>query len=98
MVIRTQNKQMLVNFAHIEAIGVEDGNIFASVSNITMRVRLGEYSNEELALKVLDQIQDHFNFGIECWDASGVERLSLIPPFSMPSDNDGDRQRIVTIV
>ena len=65
MLIRSQNKAVLLNFSNWAAIyTVKDGDdfIISSLENEN-RYSLGKYSSEEKAMKVLDMIQEAY---MEC--------------------------------
>lgn len=62
MLIRSQNKAVLLNFSNLAAIyTVKDGDdfIISSLENEN-RYRLGRYSSEAKAMKVLDMIQEAY--------------------------------------
>ena len=86
MLIRTQDKERLVNLDNIISIYTErisrHGEIQERyITNIKYHagviggISLGTYSSEEKAIKVLDKIQELYSYG--CFDV-----------FEMPSDDE----------
>ncbi len=62
MLIRSQNKAVLLNFSNLAAIyAVKDGDDFI-ISSLEgeNKCALGKYSTKEKAMKVLDMIQDAY--------------------------------------
>ena len=62
MLIRSQNKELLVNFNVSAGIEIEERNTKTVVTSYITGCSylLGEYSTKEKALKVLDMIQDAY--------------------------------------
>lgn len=62
MLIRSQNKTFLLNFSNLVVIYIaKDGEDFVILRlENENRYRLGKYSSEEKALKVLDMIQEAY--------------------------------------
>jgi hypothetical protein len=62
MLIRSQSKAFLLNFSNLTiAYIAEDGDDFAILSlDNKNRYRLGKYSSEAKAMKVLDMIQEAY--------------------------------------
>lgn len=59
MLIRSQNKAFLLNFSNLTVAYIvkdDEGFVISSLEDEN-RYRLGEYSSEEKAMKVLDMIQ-----------------------------------------
>lgn len=62
MLIRSQNKAVLLNFSNLDAIyTVKDGDDFI-ISSLEdeNKCTLGKYSTKEKAMKVLDMIQEAY--------------------------------------
>ena len=62
MLIRSQNKAVLLNFSNLDAIyAVKDGDDFI-ISSLEgeNKCTLGKYSTKEKAMKVLDMIQEAY--------------------------------------
>lgn len=65
MLIRSQNKAVLLNFSNLDAIyTVKDGDDFI-ISSLKdeNKYMLGKYSQEEKVIKVLDMIQEAYANG-----------------------------------
>lgn len=62
MLIRSQNKELLVNFNVSAGIEIEERNTKTVVTSYITGCSylLGEYSTKEKALKVLDMIQEAY--------------------------------------
>ena len=60
MLIRSQDKEALINVDSFEAISLkrDDEKIFLKAYAVGCNAILGEYSTKEKAMKVLDMIQD----------------------------------------
>lgn len=62
MLIRSQNKAFLLNFSNLTVVYIvkdEDGFVISSLEDEN-RYRLGRYSSEAKAMKVLDMIQEAY--------------------------------------
>ena len=62
MLIRSQNKAILLNFSNLAVAYIvkdDEGFVISSLENEN-RYRLGRYSSEAKAMKVLDMIQDAY--------------------------------------
>ena len=81
MWIRSQNKKSLLNVNQIEiSPSVDKSKYYICNSLKEESVTLGEYSTEEKALKVLDQIQ----YNMELFE----HELTMV--FQMPTDTEVD--------
>lgn len=60
MLIRTQDKNRLINLNHIQYFDVNDGELRAAIIESDVFMILGKYSTEEKALDILDKIQDAY--------------------------------------
>lgn len=89
MVIRSQNKDFIINFEKVDTVclgGIEDKSIITFT--YSQVVTLGEYSTKEKAIKVLDRICEH----------AEAMHFSIIEPehcgklwgnvFDMPQDDE----------
>lgn len=86
MLIRSQDKELLVNFNVSAGIEIKERNtktVVTSYINGCIYL-LGEYSTKEKALKVLDMIQDAY----ERYEYEKVFKtgLTLFETFQMPED------------
>ena len=65
MLIRSQNKEVLVNFNNSAGIDIEEGPMKTTVTSYITGARylLGKYSNKQKAVKVLDMIQEAYANG-----------------------------------
>lgn len=62
MLIRSQNKAILLNFSNLAVVYIvkdDEGFVISSLEDEN-RYRLGEYSSEAKAMKVLDMIQEAY--------------------------------------
>lgn len=88
MLIRSQNKELLVNFNVSAGIEIEERNTKTVVTSYVTGCSylLGEYSTKEKALKVLDMIQEAY----ERYEYEKVFKtgLTLFETFQMPEDSE----------
>ena len=71
MLIRSQNKEVLVAFEFLPDIEVSDG-VISVRRDIGWCCLLGEYSTKEKAMKVLDMIQEAYaDYKIDCTFLTG---------------------------
>ena len=88
MLIRSQNKELLVNFNVSAGIEIEERNTKTVVTSYITGCSylLGEYSTKEKALKVLDMIQEAY----ERYEYEKVFKtgLTLFETFQMPADSE----------
>lgn len=63
MLIRSQNKEVLVAFENLLNIEVSSGGVISTRVDIGWSCLLGEYSTKEKAVKVLDMIQESYTNG-----------------------------------
>ena len=88
MLIRSQNKEILVNFNVSAGIEIEERNTKTVVTSYITGCSylLGEYSTKEKALKVLDMIQEAY----ERYEYEKVFKtgLTLFETFQMPEDSE----------
>lgn len=88
MLIRSQDKEILVNFNVSAGIEIEEGPVRTVITSYITGCSylLGEYSTKEKAMKVLDMIQDAYCkfMSVKNDDAwSGKESV-----FYMPEDSE----------
>lgn len=90
MLIRSQNKAVLLNFSNLAAIyTVKDGDDFI-ISSLEgeNKCTLGKYSTKAKALKVLDMIQEAYErYEYEKTFKTG---LTLFETFQMPEDEEAE--------
>ena len=88
MLIRSQNKELLVNFNVSAGIEIEERNTKTVVTSYITGCSylLGEYSTREKAMKVLDMIQEAY----ERYEYEKVFKtgLTLFETFQMPEDSE----------
>ena len=62
MLIRSQNRELLINFDNSPAIGIMEveGDVRITCSDTDETFDIGHYSTKEKALKVLDMIQETY--------------------------------------
>ena len=88
MLIRSQNKELLVNFNVSDSIEIEERNTKTVVTSYITGCSylLGEYSTKEKALKVLDMIQEAY----ERYEYEKVFKtgLTLFETFQIPKDSE----------
>ena len=88
MLIRSQNKELLVNFNVSAGIEIEEGTTKTVVTSYITGCSylLGEYSTKAKAMKVLDMIQDAY----ERYEYEKVFKtgLTLFETFQMPEDSE----------
>lgn len=88
MIIRSQNKEHIVNMDSIVLINVCEKSIYAHSEKRTFP--LGDYENENKAIKVLDMIQNTYTQYATIKDGVGnVHGGFNIPKcFQMPQDSE----------
>ena len=88
MLIRSQNKEILVNFNVSAGIEIEERNTKTVVTSYITGCSylLGEYSTKEKAMKVLDMIQEAY----ERYEYEKVFKtgLTLFETFQMIEDSE----------
>ena len=88
MLIRSQDKELLVNFNVSDGIKIEERNAKTVVTSYITGCSylLGEYSTKAKAMKVLDMIQDAY----ERYEYEKVFKtgLTLFETFQMPADSE----------
>ena len=103
MVIRTQDKNTIVNFDSLQSIrlGGMNNNAVITFTDSDL-IRLGVYANEEKAVKVLDMIQNAYDrkmFFATTYQSGFLTRLEkeigleetkeiVSSVFQMPQDNE----------
>lgn len=60
MLIRSQNKEILIDFGNTSAIEITGASVVTTRNNVGWCCILGRYSNNEKCLKVLDMIQEAY--------------------------------------
>ena len=85
MLIRSQNKEVLVAFESLPDIEVS-GGVISARRNIGWCCLLGEYYTKEKAMKVLDMIQKRYEeYETERIYKEGVFKIGT---FQMPEDSE----------
>lgn len=78
MIIRSQDKRSIVNLNCIDTIGIEQNTCECDIvcfnGGQESKVKIGEYTTEEKAIKVLDMIQSDYEIR---WEV-----------FQMPQDSE----------
>ena len=73
MLIRSQNKEVLVAFENLFNIEVSSGGVISTRLDIGWSCLLGEYSTKAKAIKVLDMIQEAYaEYKIACTFSTGL--------------------------
>ncbi len=86
MLIRSQDKKVMINFDNVCQVrtgGLNDDRLIVLVDDIV--VVLGQYSSEEKAIKVLDMIQDSYEEANSVCTMSGFVANTV---FQMPQDSE----------
>lgn len=84
MLIRSQNKEVLVAFENLLNIEVSSGGVISTRVDNGWSCLLGEYSTKAKAMKVLDMIQEAYErYEYEKAFKTG---LALFEAFQMPED------------
>ena len=92
MIIRSQNKTMIVNLNNIDCIYYSNRENEIIVFNGEAKSSIGKYSTEAKAIKVLDMIQKAYN-SIETMKIDkGAWRDNHY--FEMPQDSEVQNERI----
>lgn len=95
MLIRSQNKKQLVNFDNYNGIAIAYQSecdfsvcaVYEMPSQEVAQVYLGNYSTEEKAMKVLDMIQNSYQYCEECkYIGIGTKQPKFV--FQMPTDEE----------
>ena len=60
MLIRSQDKEILIDFGNTSAIEITGASVVTTRNNVGWCCILGRYSNNEKCLKVLDMIQEAY--------------------------------------
>lgn len=88
MLIRSQNKTILLNFSNLTVTYIAKGDEGFTILSLDdeNRYRLGKYSSEAKAMKVLDMIQEAY---VE-YEAERIykEGIFEIGTFQMPEDSE----------
>ena len=85
MIIRSQDKTMIVNLNNIDCICYSDRENEIIVFNGEAQSHIGIYSTEEKAIKVLDMITEHYD---EVMDARYWNDTYQNNCFQMPQDSE----------
>lgn len=84
MLIRSQNKRILINMNNVSSIEVGDNELRIFADDGETIYDLGEYSTKVKAMKVLDMIQEAYErYEYEKAFKTG---LALFETFQMPED------------
>ena len=86
MLIRSQNKRILINMNNVSSIEVGDNELRIFADDGETIYDLGEYYTKAKAMKVLDMIQDTY----ERYEYEKVFKtgLTLFETFQMPEDSE----------
>lgn len=92
MLIRSQNREILINFNNSPAIGImeAEGDVRITCSDTDETFDIGHYSTKEKAIKVLDMIQ-------EAYKNNGKYRTLLTGFTSAAITKDSDSIDVETI-
>ena len=88
MLIRSKSKQSIVNLDNIDTITVSStGEIYSF--NGASKARIGKYSTEEKAIKVLDMLQETYLQYGTISNNRGIYGVVTVPKiFQMPQDDE----------
>ena len=88
MLIRSQNKIGIVNLNQIDTIVYDDRrDVILAYNPGNASMDLGKYTTEEKAVKVLDMIQEQYQYIQECkYICIGCSQPEFI--FQMPQDDE----------
>ena len=86
MLIRSQNKRILINMNNVSSIEVGDNELRIFTDDGETIYDLGSYSTKAKAMKVLDMIQEAY----ERYEYEKVFKtgLTLFETFKMPEDSE----------
>ena len=86
MLIRSQNKRILINMNNVSSIEVGDNELRIFADDGETIYDLGSYSTKAKAMKVLDMIQEAY----ERYEYEKVFKtgLTLFETFQMPEDSE----------
>ena len=86
MLIRSQDKRILINMNNVSSIEVGDNELRIFADDGETIYDLGSYSNKAKAMKVLDMIQEAY----ERYEYEKVFKtgLTLFETFQMPEDSE----------
>lgn len=87
MLIRSQNKEVVVNFSTLAGIEIAEGPVKTVVTSYITGCSylLGEYSTKEKAIKVLDMLQESCDAYERCKSVGGFMNIAT---FQMPEDGE----------
>ena len=86
MLIRSQDKRILINMNNVSSIEVGDNELRIFADDGETIYDLGSYSTKEKAIKVLDMIQEAYErYEYEKAFKTG---LTLLETFQMPEDSE----------
>lgn len=90
MIIRSQDKESIINFSHIDTICIVEEEIQYFNGVMDSKGILGTYSTEEKAIKVLDMIQEAYLKTTRTAISSNLEvnSLPVAVVFQMPQDSE----------
>ena len=86
MLIRSQDKSILINMNNVSSIEVGDNELRIFANNGDAIYDIGEYSTEAKVIKVLDMIQEAY----ERYEYEKVFKtgLTLFETFQIPEDSE----------
>lgn len=96
MLIRSQNREVLLNFSSVAGIEIKEGHVKTIITSYITGCSylLGEYSNKAKAMKILDMIQEAYseyqimlNFSIS-YLHEFKEKTDGFAIFQMPEDSE----------
>ena len=86
MLIRSQDKRILINMNNVSSIEVGDNELRIFADDGEAIYDLGSYSTKAKAMKVLDMIQEAYE-GYE-YEKAFKTGLALFEAFQMPADSE----------
>lgn len=88
MLIRSQNRELLINFNNAPAIGIMEveGDVKITCSDTDETLDIESYSTKAKAIKVLDMLQKHYKeYETEKIYKEGIYDIGM---FQMPEDSE----------
>ena len=86
MLIRSQKKTLMVNMDNVASICANNGNVVVDYVN-SEHDSIANYSTEEKAIKVLDMIQNSYQYCEECkYTGVGASQPEFV--FQMPQESE----------
>ena len=95
MLIRSQNRKMLVNIANVDCLGIIElspERFDVSAYNRDGNTTLGIYSTQEKAMKVLDMIEKKYVDVFYVFGNDATHVYNIPKAFQMPADEEVEEE------